>query len=538
MSPLPVSPGYHSPDSKRSIKRAMLTGVILIGLLQVIVPVVLIGGAVISAIFGVFTSPNPDFGAPAVHDGYVYYTTKALVNGEDTEADTPRSLVRVPLDRDGAPEVVAEVGSEYSEPKLVAADGAIHLIETDRVTTVRDAASSVTELEDGIPYKHWALVHEGRPAVVSLEHSYADDADTVDLRTWDGSRWNVVWTALSEVPADADEVRAVAIGSVVHVFVSGSDEPIVHAEFTAGGLSPWKPTKIVADDWTVVAQGSVPIVLQLDDRDETTKLVAWRERTGWRSFFSDSVEASDVGAVSLSDGRFAVVTDQLFDGVSVKQFDESSVVVSREHSASTIWEETIGLIVASQLAPFVLTGLLALILSGRMQTHRVTEYRVDHRVARYASLTRRGIARAVDTVLVAALPLAVIMPQALDGGLDETAVAALAFGLSLPALGRRDLQLAVADLAISSESALATPKNNAAIRTFEKPAASASANAHFLLLEAIEVARVGARSAAAALSGGVARLEIAHRSVGTGLRRGPVLTVVRRGATKVAAGVG
>ncbi len=430
----PATPGFHSPDSKRSIKRAVLTGVILIGLLQLIVPVVLIGWAVISAIFGVFTSPNPDFGAPALHDGYVYYTAKALVNGEDTEADTPRSLVRVPLDSEAAPEVVVEVGSDFSEPKLVAAGGAIHLIETDRVTTVRDGAPSVTELDDGIPYQHWALVHDGRPAVVTLEHNYSDDMDTVDLRTWDGARWNVVWTASTETPVDVDELRAVAIGSVVHVFVSGYDEPIVHAELTAGGLSSWEPTKIAADDWTVVAQGSAPVVLQLDYTDETTKLVAWRESTGWRNFFSESTEgASDVGAVPLPDGRFAAVTDLVFDGLSVQQFDQDSVATSHEHSASTIWEETIGLIVASQLAPFVLTGLLAFLLSSRMQTHRVTEYRVNDRVARYASLTRRGIARAVDTAIVAALPLAVIMPRALDGGLDDTAIAVLAFGLSLPA---------------------------------------------------------------------------------------------------------
>lgn len=429
-----VTPGFHSADSKRSITRAVWTGGILIGLLQLVVPTALVIWAFISAIFGAFTTPSPDFDSPAVHDGFVYYTTKALVNGADTSEDTPRSLVRVPLDADGTPEVVAEVGSDFSEPQLVAAGGAVHLIETDRVTTVRDGAPTTVEVEEALPYGFWPLVHDGVPAVVTLGHDYDTDLDKVELRTWDGAQWNVVRTASTESPVDEDELRAVSIGPVIHVFVSGYDEPIFHAELTDGGLSSWEPTKIQADTWTAAAQGGVPVVLQLDLNVEPSTIVAWRESTGWRRYFAHPAgTAMNIGAVTLEGDRFAVLTDGLFDGLAVKQFEGKSIVAEREHSASTIWEETIGLIVASQVAPFLLTGLLALILANRMQTHRVPEYRVGERVARYASLTRRGIARGIDTVLTAALPLAVIMPQVLDGGLDDVAIAALAVGLSLPA---------------------------------------------------------------------------------------------------------
>lgn len=434
MYPSPASPGFRSSDSKRSITRAVWTGAILIGLLQLVVPLVLVVWAFISAIFGAFTTPSPDFDAPAVHDGHVYYTTKALVNGEDTSEDTPRSLVRVPLDSDAAPEVVVEVGSDFSEPKLVKADGALHLIETDRVTTVRDGAATSVDVEDSISYHFWPLVHDGRPAVVTVAYDYASERDLVELRTWDGAQWNVVRTASTDTPVDEDEVRAVAIGAAVHVFVSGYDEPIFHAELTVDGLSTWEPTKIQADTWTVTAQGGKPVVLQLDQNVEPSTIVAWRESTGWRRYFAHPVgTASHIGAVALDGDRFAVVTDVLLDGIAVQQFEGKSIAADHEHSGSTILEEAIGLIVASQLAPFLLTGLLALILANRMNVHRVLEYPTSQGVARYASLTRRGIARSIDTALVAALPLAVIMPQVLDGGLDDVTIAGLAIGLSLPA---------------------------------------------------------------------------------------------------------
>jgi uncharacterized RDD family membrane protein YckC len=430
-----VAPGFHSAASKRAVTRALWTGGILVGLLQLVVPAALVIWAFVSAIFGVFTTPQPDFESPAVLDGHVYYTTKALVNGEDSSEDTPRSLVRVPLDRDGAPEVVAEVGADFSEPKLVTAQGVLHLIETDRVTTVRDGATSSVEVEDSLPYQFWPLGHDDTPTVVTLRHDYDTDRDKVELRTWDGAQWNVVRSASTTVPVDEDELRAVVIGAVIHVFVSGYEEPIFHAEFTDLGLSPWESTQIRADTWTVATQGEAPVLLPLDTDVEPATIVAWRQSAGWRRAFAQPAgTATSIGAATLANDRVAVFTDGLFDGLVVQQFEGKSKVSEREHTASTIWEETIGLVVVSQIAPFLLTGLLAVIVASRMQRHRVLEFRGGERVVRYASLTRRGVARAIDTALTAALPLAVILPRVLSDELDDVTIAALALGLSLPAL--------------------------------------------------------------------------------------------------------
>jgi len=236
------------------------------------------------------------------------------------------------------------------------------------------------------------------------------------------------------LPVDLDELRVVSTGSTIHVFASGYDEPVFHAEFTPDGLSDWASTEIPSSEWTAVAQGGVPVVLQLDFETEPPMLLARRESTGWRTFFSRRLpDASDIAAVPLGGQRLAVVHDQLLDGLAVLEIEEDAVVAEHESSGWSLLQEMIGLIVASQVAPFVLTGLLALILSGRMRVHRVSEYRVGHRVVRYASLTRRGVARAVDTAISAALPLAATMPRVLGGALDDATIVVLAVGLSLPA---------------------------------------------------------------------------------------------------------
>jgi uncharacterized RDD family membrane protein YckC len=136
-------------------------------------------------------------------------------------------------------------------------------------------------------------------------------------------------------------------------------------------------------------------------------------------------EAADaafaIGAVALADGRVAVTTDTTFDGIAVMQVDGDGMVQRHEHSASRVMEETVGLIVLSQVAPFLFTALLALLLARRMRIHCVGEHAVGHRVARYASLTRRGLAKAVDAAIGAIVPLALLVPRALEGAgsMDE-----------------------------------------------------------------------------------------------------------------------
>jgi uncharacterized RDD family membrane protein YckC len=170
--------------------------------------------------------------------------------------------------------------------------------------------------------------------------------------------------------------------------------------------------------WTAVALDGEAVVLEVDDSIDPYGLVGWRRSAGWRRFIAEPVDTPTwIGAVALAEGGVAVITDGTLDGVSVRQIEGKAVVATHEHSGSTLMAEIVGMVVLSQFAPILLTGLFALVLSGRMQAHRVTEYEMSGRVARYASLTRRGLAKLVDGSIAAVVPGAVLLPAVLgDGG--------------------------------------------------------------------------------------------------------------------------
>ena len=63
-------PGFKSQESKRALSRTTWAGAVLIGLLQLAVPVVMILWAIYTAFVGAFTTPRPEIEAPAVHDGF------------------------------------------------------------------------------------------------------------------------------------------------------------------------------------------------------------------------------------------------------------------------------------------------------------------------------------------------------------------------------------------------------------------------------------------------------------------------------------
>jgi uncharacterized RDD family membrane protein YckC len=182
-----------------------------------------------------------------------------------------------------------------------------------------------------------------------------------------------------------------------------------------------------------VVLDDAPVVLELDQSAETAAIVGWRRSSGWRRFASETAEgAYRIGAVALPDGGVAVTTDTMLDGIAVTQIDGVGEAAQREHSASRLMQETIGIIVAGQLAPLLLTALLALLLARRMRIHRLGEYAVGDRVARYASLTRRALARMVDGAIAAVVPVAVLLPGVLDGSLEETTIVGICLLWGVP----------------------------------------------------------------------------------------------------------
>jgi uncharacterized RDD family membrane protein YckC len=243
-----------------------------------------------------------------------------------------------------------------------------------------------------------------------------EDTTSVAVHVLEGDRFAVQRSRETTLSFDPRQLRAVATQDGLHLLVDGYDAPVHHAVWRDDGLTPWTRTDIDLGEWTAVAFAGEPALFGLDDSAETTAIVGWRPSSGWRKFMTEpDANAFRIGAVALDGERVAVVTDTSFDGVAVTEIATDGIVARHEHSASSVMQEAIGLIVLSQIAPLLFTGFLALVLARRMRIHCVGEHVVGARVARYASLTRRALAKAVDACIAASVPLALLVPRILEG---------------------------------------------------------------------------------------------------------------------------
>jgi uncharacterized RDD family membrane protein YckC len=355
----------------------------------------------------------------------VVYAVPVPAEGESVfEPSTRRTLMRVPLHDDAPPEAIVEIEGSSGDPVLLAHGETLWAIDDGGITFVRDGATRRIALAEDLPGKFWPVIVDDGPAVVTLAHDDETDTHRLALAVLEGDRFVVRHSVLTVPGFDPRQLRVVSAGGALHLFVDGWDAPVHHAVWETGRGAPgWAPMPIEGSEWTAVALGGVPAVFALDESAETAAVVGWRRSPGWRRFMSESAESAHrIGAVSLPDGRVAVTTDTMLDGIAVAQVDGDGLVARHEHSGSSLMQETVGIIVASAVAPILLSLLLALLLARRMRIHRVGEYVVEHRVARYASLTRRALARAVDGAIAAVVPLLVLLPRALDGSLDEGVV--------------------------------------------------------------------------------------------------------------------
>ncbi len=442
----PVPPGFRSADSKKAVQRAAWTGAALVGVLQLVVPVVLIGWAFVHAFIGVFATPSPDVEAPAVWDGHVWYSSPppAVEEGAPPPPDGQRQLLRVPLATDAPPEAVARYEGGYDAPSLLVADGTLALLGGDFSGHLKEGVVVSTPIGDDWPSSGWPVAWAGDLAVVDLKHDSSSEGYVLSLRIRDGGRWVAQWSEpVAEDRVRAYELRAVVIDDEVHVFAPRSDdddddEPgeIMHAVRGAEGLSPWRSTGVRAFDWAVAAMGSEPLLVALHPTDFATVVVGHRHDGGWSELFRESLdEAYDVGASSVPDadgGGVVVVLEGMLDSVVVLKVGADGSVVRHEHGSSSVLDEAIGMIVLSQIAPFALSVLLALGVSVRMRAHRIGEYAVAGVSVRYASVIRRGIARGIDTLIAVSVPAAILAPRLTDAALDETWVTLVCIGWALP----------------------------------------------------------------------------------------------------------
>lgn len=426
-------PGFRSAASKRALTRAVWVSAVLVGLVQLVAPLVLLVYAFIYMFINALGTPIPEIEAPAVHDERVWYTARPTTEeGEPDPELNERDLLSVSLHEEDTPQAVTRLTVE--DPQLIEVGSKLYAVGRDGLAVLEDTKAVHTEYAEPLPSASRPIVIDERLAIVTLEHDYDAESWVLALAFWEEGDWKQQWSAHTSPPIDPSELQVAVIGSTLHVFASSYFDPVFHATHADGQLGEWQKVDFLDEDWSAAAIGDVLVLAELDDYEEPSELTIWRHEGRWREALTIPAEgASRVGMLALDDERVAVLTDTSLDGFAVRQVQGDEIIAEHEHQASTLFAETIGMVVLSQLAPFLLDGLLVLFLSGRMRAHRITEYEVAGRTAHYASLTRRAIAKGIDSVLVAAGPLAILVPRILensDAVSDiEVALVSVAFGL-------------------------------------------------------------------------------------------------------------
>lgn len=407
-------PGFASADSKRRLTRSVWVSTLFTGIVQIVGPAALIAGAVLALFVDACDAPTPNLRAPAVANGALWYTVPAPKPKDAPDTPDDVILLRAALVEDGGVEEVTRLGlaiGSFESPQLLAHDGAIWIVGNDALAIFTAGAEPPVRnwtWEANLPSTRHLLVHEGAPAIVSVE-GYDDERRLVVRRFVDGV-WEISAERRIEWPwASVDRLRAVSASGRLDIVASTYDDELLHVVWTdhEGPRVEVLDADLPTDEWALAGNAEDLAFYALVEGEEEPELETYR---AWKRVDrTPAPSAYRLGAVSTADGDIVAV-DAMFDDVTVRRVSAGGTVVETiEHSRSNPWPKTIALVVLSQLLPSLLTLLVALFLSGRMRAHRALD-----ETARYASLAQRGLAKVVDATLQGIVPLAVVAPTLLE----------------------------------------------------------------------------------------------------------------------------
>jgi uncharacterized RDD family membrane protein YckC len=402
------TPGFPSHEAKRSLSRWVWGLGVPFGLAQVAIPVASVVWMLVVVVAAAFKSPRLEVDG-AVSQGEKTWVPRALGSGF---SDRPWELVEI----SGGRQVVS-LPTELSglSAPLVIVDG-------DRIVAFGKAHRAVIE-GSNVRVETWTenirpasrpFVFDGKPAVLDR------DDRALRLRSWSGDRWSEPRPIGLEVPESMypDGMVVVVDGRTLHVFLQESGGEIHYAEAGSSDKELARFRRVATSDEGFAAGllGGKLHVVRVQQEEESARVdVLAQAGDGWKSVAKTSASgARDVQWLSGQD-RAQVVTQAGLGGVQLIAFDGTSFGEVR-----TVGGE-MGKVVAWALLPqgisVVLAVLYGSVVALLMRSRRTRE--MPEAAVRHASLGRRGVARGIDTLLMALPPMAVLGWFALSSGTGE-----------------------------------------------------------------------------------------------------------------------
>ncbi|MBW2529820.1 MAG: RDD family protein [Deltaproteobacteria bacterium] len=446
--------GFVSERARRRMVRiSWLLGVVAF-VLQLSLPVVLLVTGVIVMIGEVLTMPSAHVRGAALHEGRIWFavpardgdtrTPEPAPSQEDEPARTTTSAAtswRIESVAAAATEAATadssaslgpfELGAGLLEqPELLAAGGKLRVIGRHEVGTVDGAELGWRQARAPAARLRMPFAYRGRPAVAAVDHGGSERDTQVVVHTYGQGVWTERGSYPLELPAGADlrEIQLLEIDGALHAFVETTGDEVIHRVLAGGDadLQRWSSPWAVLDEWSAAAAAGDPVLFGLIDREQATTVaeeptwtthlvVAVRQGPGWRQLADQPTDrARELSALTDADGSVWLVTDGRFGGVDLRRFAAGTLGPLQTHPGAFPHRRSVSLLVLSQLAPLLLTMLVALLLARAMRHHRHGDYRIGTTAVPYASLVRRGIAQGVDTVLYLVGPAAILAPQIVE----------------------------------------------------------------------------------------------------------------------------
>ena len=388
--------GYVSEDAKRrfQVTAGVLGGLFAVG--QFVVPMVASMAMMPMMFFPSFTSMRTASpGGGALWGDAVWYTEQPL-------GPSGRPLLQeLPIEGDAEPVERAEL--PVTQPWLLPGGEGLWVITSDYVGYFRDG-----ELEDvvvGATLYEIAppFLLEGRPAVVARAES---GLRLLALREGEWREEKRFGLGLGhEIESMDEQVRVLAIGDRIWLFYSDGTtlrwwNALPDDEDLSGTFSS---TSIRWTSWQVVVLDGAPALFVASDAP-FAKLTGYRLRGGrWEQFFTHEAGfAGEFGAFPTGAGdEFVLLTQGMPGSVRLVRVRGGQVVrQARFGQGFPFFGNMMWVMLLPQWGMMALSLLLAYVLAVQMAKHRVCEYAAEGMTVPLASLWRRGLAQAVDSLIL------------------------------------------------------------------------------------------------------------------------------------------
>ncbi len=175
----------------------------------------------------------------------------------------------------------------------------------------------------------------------------------------------------------------------------------------------WQPVSEVGGNWLAVLLDGEPAVFLRQKQDFPSKVIGLRPKgKTWKSFFSrDAGMTSKMGVYPLGQvGKFAMLFQSFPGSLRLVQVDGANVVKEIRYGNGFPFPHFFGVMMLGFYGPtLILPLVLAVILSGLMRKHRISEYEGGSVKMPFGSLTRRAWSQIVDFLVLGAPAIAGVL---------------------------------------------------------------------------------------------------------------------------------